>query len=97
MKIRSTLAIGCVLALLSQPSLACSPEDAIEMAEKVAQTINRIAAGDPDKANQLHTQLLELQQRDPTRSEHGPCRAYERIIEELEARERGEDPSETSN
>lgn len=84
MKKFSSLALAGLFSLLALPALACTPEEAQAKAEEVAETINRLADGDQAKANALHTQLLGLQLRDPTRSDHGACEAYERIIKELE-------------
>ena len=86
MKILTGLAIAGLFSIAALPAYACTPEEAQAKAEEVAETINRLADGNQAKANELHTQLLGLQLRDPTRSDHGACEAYERIIKELEAK-----------
>lgn len=84
MKILTGLVATALLAMAALPAYACTPEEAQAKAEEVAETINRLADGNQAKANELHQQLLGLQLRDPTRSDHGACEAYERIIKELE-------------
>tara|TARA_R110000796_G_scaffold186168_2_gene303056 strand:- start:18407 stop:18676 length:270 start_codon:yes stop_codon:yes gene_type:complete len=86
MKILTGLAVAGLFSIAALPAYACTPEEAQAKAEEVAETIHRLADGDQAKANELHTQLLGLQLRDPTRSDHGACEAYERIIKELEAK-----------
>ena len=86
MKILTGLVVTALFGMASLPAYVCTPEDAQAKAEEVAETINRLADGDQAKANELHKQLLGLQLRDPTRSDHGACEAYERIIKELEAK-----------
>ncbi|MEH6500774.1 MAG: hypothetical protein V7751_15420 [Pseudoalteromonas distincta] len=86
MKILTGLALAGLFSIAALPAYACTPEEAQAKAEEVAETIHRLADGDQAKANELHTQLLGLQLRDPTRSDHGACEAYERIIKELEAK-----------
>lgn len=86
MKTLSGLALAGVISIVALPAGACTPEQAQAKAEEVAETIHRLADGDQEKANRLHEQLLGLQLRDPTRSEHGACEAYDRIIKELEAK-----------
>lgn len=83
---RSQLIFAALLgtATLSAQAAVCTPEEALKRAEVAAVTINRIADGNPEKAAQLHEQLKALQAREPTRSDHGACEAYDRIIEELE-------------
>ena len=86
MKLRSPLIIAALLGCAASASaqiVVCTPEEALRKAEETAVTINRLAAGNPDKAAQLHEQLKALQERAPTRSHHGACEAYERIISEL--------------
>lgn len=89
MKLRSPLILAALLSCTSavladtQTSVVCTPEVALQKAEETAITINRIADGNPEKAARLHEQLKELQQRDPTRSDHGACEAYDRVIKEL--------------
>lgn len=86
MKLRSPLIIAALLgcaATASAQTVVCTPEEALRKAEETAITINRIADGNPEKAARLHEQLKALQERDPTRSHHGACEAYERIISEL--------------
>ena len=61
----------------------CTPEELLKKAEETAITINTIAGGDAAKAEQLHTQLMELQRRSPAPSENGACAAYDHIIQEL--------------
>lgn len=84
MKILTGLALTALFGMASLPAYACTPEDVQAKAEELAETIHRLADGDPVKANKLYQQLLELQVRDPTRSDHGACEAYDRIIKELE-------------
>ncbi|MFA5678471.1 MAG: hypothetical protein WC953_08715 [Pseudomonas sp.] len=90
MKLRSPLILAALLGLATAVSAetttptVCTPEEALKKAEETAMTIHRIANGDPDKAARLHEQLKELQQREPTRSDHGACAAYDRVIQELE-------------
>ena len=86
MKILTGLAVAGLFSIAALPAYACTPEEAQAKAEEVAEAIHRLADGDQAKANELHTQLLGLQLRDPTRSDHGACEAYERIIKELEAK-----------
>lgn len=85
MKLLTGLALAGLFSIAALPAYACTPEEAQAKAEEAAATIHRLADGDPAKANKLHSQLLELQSRDPTRSDHGACEAYERIIEKLES------------
>ncbi len=89
MKLRSQLIFAALLgtAALSTQAAVCTPEEALKRAEVAAITINRIANGNPEKAAQLHESLKALQAREPTRSEHGACEAYNRVIEELERQE----------
>ena len=61
----------------------CTPEELLKKAEETAITINTIAGGDAAKAERLHTQLMELQQRSPAPTEIGACAVYEHIIQEL--------------
>lgn len=91
MKLRSQLIFAALLgaATLSAQAAVCTPEEALKRAEVAAITINRIADGNPEKAAQLHEQLKALQVREPTRSDHGACEAYDRIIEELERQDAG--------
>lgn len=86
MTIRNSLTIACVLSVFALPSYAqtCTPEAAMQRAEVAAETINRIADNDPEKAAALHEKLLKFQERDPTRDRHSACEAYDRIIAELE-------------
>lgn len=87
MKLRSPLIIAALLgfaATVSAQTVVCTPEAALKKAEETAVTINRIAAGNPAKAERMHEQLKALQERDPTQSHHGACEAYDRIIKELE-------------
>lgn len=92
MKLRSPLILAALLGFATaaladtDTPVVCTPEAALKKAEETAITINRIADGNPEKAARLHEQLLELQQRDPTRSDHGACEAYDRVIKELESR-----------
>lgn len=94
MKLRSPLILVALLGFTTlvsaesvettdTPPYVCTPEEALKKAEETAITINEIAAGDAAKAERLHNQLIELQQRDPTRSDHGACEAYDRVIKEL--------------
>ncbi|CEA01733.1 hypothetical protein BN1049_00516 [Pseudomonas saudimassiliensis] len=87
MKLRSPLMFAALLgfaATASAQAVICTPEEALKKAEETAVTINRIAAGDPAKAERMHEQLKALQERDPTQSHHGACEAYDRVIKELE-------------
>ena len=84
MKSRYSIVLACALGLVSLPALACTPEDALAKAEEAAETIHRLADGDPEKALALHEELLRLQARDPTNDRHTACEAYERVIQELE-------------
>lgn len=90
MKLRSPLILAALLGFTTaaladtETPVICTPEAALLKAEETAITINRIADGDAAKAARLHEQLKELQQRDPTRSDHGACEAYDRVIKELE-------------
>lgn len=86
MKTFTRLALAGLFSIAALPAFACTPEEAQAKAEEVAETIHRLADGDQAKANELHKQLLGLQLRDPTRSDHGACEAYDRIIKELEAK-----------
>lgn len=83
--------LGCATTALAttETPVVCTPEEALKKAEETAVTINRIAGGDAEKAARLHEQLVELQQRDPTRSDHGACEAYDRVIKELESKNTG--------
>lgn len=95
MKLRAPLILMALLGLTTAVSaetaktdevtttVHCTPEEAVRKAEETAVVIHRITDGNPEKAAHLHEQLQELQRRDPTRSEHGACEAYERIIKEL--------------
>ncbi|MBL4611152.1 hypothetical protein [Halopseudomonas sp.] len=86
MKTLSSLIIAGMLSIASVPAFAaCTDEEAVAKAEEVAQTVHRLADGDPVKANQLYEQLVALQLRNPTTDEHDPCQAYDRIVEELKA------------
>lgn len=89
MKLRSQLIFAALLGAtcLSAQAEVCTPEDALKRAEVAAITINRIANGNPEKAAQLHELLKDLQVREPVRSGHGACEAYNRVIEELERQE----------
>ncbi|QIB51648.1 hypothetical protein [Pseudomonas sp. OIL-1] len=86
MTIRNNVALACVLSAFALPVSAqtCTPEDAMHRAEVAAETINRIADNNPEKAAALHEKLLKFQERDPTRDRHSACEAYDRIIAELE-------------
>ncbi len=91
MKLRSPLMLVALLGFATAVAATeaptptiCTPEEALKKAEETAITINRIAAGNAEKAAQLHEQLKELQEREPTRSDHGACAAYDRVIQELE-------------
>lgn len=85
MKTIPSLIIASVLSVFSlTASAACTNEDAVAKAAEVAETVHRLANGDPVKANQLYEQLVALQLRNPTTDEHDPCEAYDRIVEELE-------------
>jgi hypothetical protein len=85
MKTLSSLITAGLLALFAFPaSAACTADDAVAKAEEVAETVHRIADGDPVKANELYEQLVALQLRNPTTDAHDPCEAYDRIVEELE-------------
>ena len=91
MKILTGLAVAGLFSIAALPAYACTPEEAqakalLDDAVALEAAIHRLADGDQAKANELHTQLLGLQLRDPTRSDHGACEAYERIIKELEAK-----------
>ncbi|KAA0696030.1 hypothetical protein DT594_01305 [Halopseudomonas laoshanensis] len=83
MKILTGLVLTALFGMAALPAYACTPEEAQAKAEEVAETIHRLADGDQAKANELHKQLLGLQLRDPTRSDHGACEAYDRINKEL--------------
>lgn len=86
MKTLSSLIIAGLLSIATVPAFAaCTDEDAVAKAEEVAETVHRLANGDPVKANELYEQLVELQLRNPTTDEHDPCQAYDRIVEELKA------------
>ncbi|QJD57710.1 hypothetical protein HG264_01695 [Pseudomonas sp. gcc21] len=89
MTIRNSLALACVLSAFALPVSAqtCTPEDAMRRAEVAAETINRIADNNPEKAAALHEKLLKFQERDPTRDRHSACEAYDRIIAELERKD----------
>ena len=93
MQLRSPLILAALLGFATaaladtQTPVICTPEAALKKAEETAITINRIAAGNAEKAARLHEQLVELQQRDPTRSDHGACEAYDRVIKELERKD----------
>ena len=95
MKLRSPLILAALLgfatAALAETDapVVCTPEAALKKAEETALTINRLAAGDAEKAARLHEQLVQLQERDPTRSDHGACEAYDRVIKELESKNAG--------
>ncbi|PKM30275.1 MAG: hypothetical protein CVV07_07625 [Gammaproteobacteria bacterium HGW-Gammaproteobacteria-11] len=84
MKLLSRLLLTSLFVVAAMPASACSMDDAVAKAEQVAETINRLAQDDPQRAEAMNAQLIELQQRDPTRSDHGACEAYDRIIRELE-------------
>lgn len=90
MKLRAPLILAALLGFATAVSAEtvtpaiCTPEAALKKAEETAITINRIADGNAEKAALLHEQLKELQQREPTRSDHGACEAYDRVIKELE-------------
>lgn len=86
MKTLSSLIVAGLLSIAALPSYAaCTDDEAVAKAEEVAETVHRLAGGDPVKANELYEQLVALQLRNPTTDEHDPCEAYDRIIEELEA------------
>lgn len=86
MKTLSSLIIAGLLSIATVPAFAaCTDEDAVAKAEEVAETVHRLANGDPVKANELYEQLVALQLRNPTTDEHDPCQAYDRIVEELKA------------
>jgi hypothetical protein len=82
-------AITCLVAAIALPVAAevCTPEDAQRKAEQAADYIHRTADGDPEKAEAMHAKLLAFQERDPTRSRHTACEAYQRIIDELKRHE----------
>lgn len=85
MKIIPSLMVATLLSISAVPAFAaCTAEDAVAKAEEVAETVHRLADGDPVKANELYEQLVALQLRNPTTDEHDPCEAYDRIVEELE-------------
>ncbi|WP_373186338.1 hypothetical protein [Halopseudomonas sp.] len=85
MKIIPSLMVATLLSISAVPAFAaCTAEDAVTKAEEVAETVHRLADGDPVKANELYEQLVALQLRNPTTDEHDPCEAYDRIVEELE-------------
>lgn len=85
MKILPSLITATLLSISAAPAFAaCTAEDAVAKAEEVAETVHRLAGGDPVKANELYEQLVELQLRNPTTDEHDPCEAYDRIVKELE-------------
>lgn len=81
----SRLALIGLLSMTALPAMACSLEEINAKAEEAAETINRLADNDPEKARALNEKLLELQREDPTRSDHGACEAYQRIIDKLES------------
>lgn len=84
MKTIPSLIVAGLLSISSvQAYAACTDEDAVAKAEEVAETVHRLADGDPVKANKLYEQLVALQLRNPTTDEHDPCQAYDRIVEEL--------------
>ncbi len=89
MNIRNSLTLVAVMTIATLPAYAavCSPEDAMHRAEEAAETINRIADGNPEKAAALHQKLQRFQERDPTSSQHDACEAYNRIIAEVEREE----------
>jgi hypothetical protein len=85
MKTLPSLITAGLISLFALPaSAACTADDAVAKAEEVAETVHRVADGDPVKANELYEQLVALQLRNPTTDEHDPCEAYDRIVEELE-------------
>ncbi|MFN3580380.1 MAG: hypothetical protein ACK4VV_07890 [Pseudomonas sp.] len=84
MKNISRLALIGLFSMTALPAMACSLDEINAKAEEVAETINRLADNNPEKARALNEQLLELQREDPTRSDHGACEAYQRIIDKLE-------------
>jgi hypothetical protein len=92
MKIIPSLLTAGLFSIFALPAYAaCTVEDAVAKAEEVAETVHRLADGDPVKANQLYEQLVALQLRNPTTDKHDPCEAYDRIVEELEAENASED------
>lgn len=93
MKNRYNLIWACTLGLASLPALACTPEEALVKAEETAETIHRLANGDPETALKMHEELLRLQARDPTNDRHTACEAYDRVIEELEKQHGGKTAS----
>ncbi|HDZ57739.1 MAG TPA: hypothetical protein ENI17_01450 [Pseudomonas xinjiangensis] len=88
MKTLHSLAIACLFSIVALPVHAtCTPEEATQRAEVAAKTINRVAAGDPEKARALHAKLQALQEREPTSDRHSACEAYDRVIAEVERKE----------
>lgn len=84
MKAIPSLMVASLLSVFSMSAFAeCTDVDAVAKAEEVAETVHRLAGGDPVKANELYEQLVALQLRNPTTDEHNPCEAYDRIVEEL--------------
>ena len=90
MKTLSSLMVAGLLGITALPAFAaCTDDQAVAKAEEVAETVHRLADGDPVKANELYEQLVALQLRNPTTDEHDPCEAYDRIVEELKAQNAG--------
>ena len=83
MKNRYNLVLACALGLASVSALGCTTEEELGEAEETAETIHRLADGDPETALEMHEELLRLQARDPTNDRHTACEAYDRVIEEL--------------
>ena len=62
MKTIPSLIVAGLFTLAAAPSYAaCTVDDAVAKAEEVAETVHRLADGDPVKANELYEQLVALQ------------------------------------
>lgn len=95
MKRTITLAAALLLGLTgpawAQPRDDCTPRDTRERAGDLAQEIHDATGGDPQKAQQIHEELknLEVQRREDTlaRTEQGlqdECARYEQRMDEVE-------------